>query len=121
MGQSFQVDYKKSQCFKIFSLIHSFDDDEASVSLGHVTQFTPDAERQLFQGHGSRQVVFPVDPFVYVMFGPAIFGGHEEVRVVHREANQFWIFAILWNAGDRQYDGDRLATMVRHVGMGKKG
>ncbi|GFW25057.1 hypothetical protein TNCV_3155601 [Trichonephila clavipes] len=51
----------------------------------------------------------------------AVFGGREEVGVVHRDANPFRIFAILWNAGNGKFDGDRLATMVKHIGICEKG
>ncbi|GFV20897.1 hypothetical protein TNCV_3651081 [Trichonephila clavipes] len=40
--------------------------------------------------------------------------------MIHRDANHFCIFAILRNAGNGQFDRDRLATMVKHVGMGEK-
>ncbi|GFU15144.1 hypothetical protein TNCV_3789841 [Trichonephila clavipes] len=71
-------------------------------------------------GHGARQVVFQVDACVDVFVSSAVFGGREEVGVVHRDANPFRIFAILWNAGNGKFDGDRLATMVKHIGMGEK-
>ncbi|GFY31513.1 hypothetical protein TNCV_4693571 [Trichonephila clavipes] len=46
-------------------------------------------------------------------------GGSNEVRVVHRVANHFWIFAIFRNDGNGQFDRDRLTTMVKHVGVGE--
>ncbi|GFW07728.1 hypothetical protein TNCV_3918611 [Trichonephila clavipes] len=120
MGQHFQVDCKKSQIFKNFPLVRSLDDDETSVSLGQVTKLAPDAERQVFEGHRSGQVASQVEPFIDVPVGPAVFGGREEVRVVHRDTNNVWVCAILRNVGNGQFDGDRLATMVKHVGMGEK-
>ncbi|GFT63416.1 hypothetical protein TNCV_1780481 [Trichonephila clavipes] len=48
MGQYFQVNGKKSQLFKNFPLVRAPDEDEASVSLGQVTKFDPDAESQIF-------------------------------------------------------------------------
>ncbi|GFX94484.1 hypothetical protein TNCV_4295241 [Trichonephila clavipes] len=96
MGQHFQVECKKSQLFKNFSLVRSLDDSETSVSLCQVTKLAPDAERQV--GHRSGQVAFQVEPFIDVPVGPAVFGGREEVRVVHREANNVWIF--LRNVGN---------------------
>ncbi|GFU77785.1 hypothetical protein TNCV_1137931 [Trichonephila clavipes] len=121
MGQHFQVDCKKSQFFKTFPLVRSLDDDETSVSFGQVTKLAPGAERQVLEGHRSGQVAFQVDPFIDVLVGPAVFGGREHFRVVHREANNVWIFTILRNVGNRQFDRDRLATMVKHVGVGEKG
>ncbi|GFU35569.1 hypothetical protein TNCV_4875751 [Trichonephila clavipes] len=116
MGQHFQVDCKKSQLVKHFPLVRSLDDDETSVSLGQETKLAPDAERQLFEGHRSGQVDFQVKPFIDVPVGPSVFGGREEVQVVHREANNIWNFTLLQNVGNRQFDGDRLATMVKHAG-----
>ncbi|GFT80108.1 hypothetical protein TNCV_4763991 [Trichonephila clavipes] len=43
-GQYFQVDGKNPQLFKHFSLVRSLDDDEASVSLGQVTNLAPDVK-----------------------------------------------------------------------------
>ncbi|GFS85397.1 hypothetical protein TNCV_2803131 [Trichonephila clavipes] len=95
MGQYFQVDRKKSQLFKNFPLIRALDDNEATVSLGQLTKLSPDAEIQVFESR-------------------------EEVGMIHRDANYFWICAILRYAGNGQFDRNRLTTMVKHVGMGKK-
>ncbi|GFS48674.1 hypothetical protein TNCV_2707301 [Trichonephila clavipes] len=100
MGQYFQVDCKKSQLFKNFPLV--LDDDE--TSLGQVTKLAPDAE----VGHRSGKLAFQVEPFIDVPVGPA--GGREEVRVVHREANNVWIF--LRDVGNSMVGQ---ATMVKHV------
>ncbi|GFT98858.1 hypothetical protein TNCV_3792671 [Trichonephila clavipes] len=121
MGQHFQVYGKKSQFFKIFPLVQSLDDDEASISLDHVTKLAPDAEMQVFQEHRSGQVAFQAEPFIDVPVGFAVFGGRDEVGVIHRNANYFRVFAIFQNAGNGQFNRYRLATMVKHVGMGKKG
>ncbi|GFS71744.1 hypothetical protein TNCV_2995191 [Trichonephila clavipes] len=102
-----------------FPLVRYLDDDKVPVSYDQVTKLTPDAEGQVFWGTG--EVAFQAEEFIDVVVRLSIFGGREEVRVVHREANPFWIFAILWNTGDRHFDGDMLATMVKHVGMGEKG
>ncbi|GFV79118.1 hypothetical protein TNCV_2613041 [Trichonephila clavipes] len=120
MGQYFQVDGKKSKLFKNFPLVRALDDDQASVSLGQVTKLAPDAERQVFERYRSGQVALQAEPFIDVPVGPAVFGSRKEIRVVHRDANYFRVFAILRNAGNGQFDRDRLATMVKHVGMGKK-
>ncbi|GFS47795.1 hypothetical protein TNCV_3598071 [Trichonephila clavipes] len=45
----------------------------------------------------------------------------DEIGVIHLEANHFWIFTILRNAGKGQFDRDMLTPMVKHVGMGEKG
>ncbi|GFV56796.1 hypothetical protein TNCV_4185901 [Trichonephila clavipes] len=119
-GAAFQVDGKKSKLFKNFPLLRSFDDDEASVSLGQVTKLAPDAERQLFEGYRSGQVAFQAEPFIDVPVGSAVFGGREEVGVIHREANHFRGFTIFRNAGNGEFDRDRLATMVKHVGVSEK-
>ncbi|GFW10115.1 hypothetical protein TNCV_2568991 [Trichonephila clavipes] len=121
MGQYFQVDGKKSKLFKNFPLVPVLDDDEASVSLGQVTKLAPDAERQVFEKYRSGQVALQAEPFIDVPVGPTVFGSRKEIRVVHRDTNDFRVFAILRNAGNGQFDRDRLATMVKHVGMGKKG
>ncbi|GFY19348.1 hypothetical protein TNCV_4127351 [Trichonephila clavipes] len=121
MGQHFQVDGKKSQLLKNFPLVRALDDDDASLSLGQVTKLAPDAESQVFQRHGSGQVAFQAEPFINVPVGSAVCGGCEEVGVIHRNANYFWIFAILRNAGNGEFDLDRLDTMVKNVGMGEKG
>ncbi|GFT12412.1 hypothetical protein TNCV_2709791 [Trichonephila clavipes] len=84
MRQCFQNNYKKSQCFKIFSLIRSLDDDEAPASLGQVTKLAPDEKGKVFQVHGSGEVDFHSEEFIDVVVGPAIFGGREKVRVVYR-------------------------------------
>ncbi|GFT99796.1 hypothetical protein TNCV_748751 [Trichonephila clavipes] len=81
----------------------------------------PDAERQVFQRHGSGQAAFQAQPFIDIPVGPAVFGSRKEIGVVHRDTNHFWIFAILRNAGNGHFNRERLATMVKHVGMGKKG
>ncbi|GFV75628.1 hypothetical protein TNCV_2240771 [Trichonephila clavipes] len=47
--------------------------------------------------------------------------GRKEIRVFHRDTNHFRIFAILRNAGNGQFDRDRLAIMVKYIGMGEKG
>ncbi|GFY19360.1 hypothetical protein TNCV_4127471 [Trichonephila clavipes] len=121
MGQHFQVHGKKSQLLKNFPLFRALDDDEASVSLGQVTKLAPDAKSQVFQRHGSGQVAFQAEPFINVPVGSAVSGGREEVGVIHRNANHFWIYAILRNAGNGEFDRNRLDTMVKHVGMGEKG
>ncbi|GFU87758.1 hypothetical protein TNCV_4393841 [Trichonephila clavipes] len=82
MGQYFQVDGKKSKLFKTFSMVRALDDDEASVPLGQVTKFAPDAERQVFEGYRSGQVTLQAEPFIDVSVGSAVFGGRKEVRVV---------------------------------------
>ncbi|GFV06333.1 hypothetical protein TNCV_1528571 [Trichonephila clavipes] len=92
-----------------------------SLFLGPVTKFALDAESQVFQRHGSGQAAFQAEPFIDVPVGSAVSDGREEVGVIYRDANHFWIFAILRNAGNGQFDRDRLAPMVKHVGMGKKG
>ncbi|GFX10468.1 hypothetical protein TNCV_2582911 [Trichonephila clavipes] len=120
MGQYFQVDGKKSKLFKNLSVVRTLDDNEASVSLGQVTKLAPDTEFQVFQRHGSGQVAFQAEPFINVPVGSAVFGSRKEIRVVHRDTNHFWIFAILRYAGNGQFDRNRLATIVKHVGMGKK-
>ncbi|GFX49249.1 uncharacterized protein TNCV_294141 [Trichonephila clavipes] len=94
MGQYFQVDRKKSQLFKNFPLVRALDDNEASVSLGQVTKLAPDAEIQVFERYRSRQVAFQAEPFINVTVGPAVFGSREEVGMIHRDANYFWICAI---------------------------
>ncbi|GFT84446.1 hypothetical protein TNCV_3862041 [Trichonephila clavipes] len=119
MGQYFQVDRKKSQLFKNFPLIRALDDNEAAVSLSQVTKLSPDSEIQVFERYRSRQVAFQAETFINVTVGPSVFVCREEVGVVHREANYFWICAILRNAGNGQFDRNRLTTMVKHVGMGK--
>ncbi|GFT74790.1 uncharacterized protein TNCV_2516841 [Trichonephila clavipes] len=48
------------------------DDDEASVSLGKVTKFAPDAERQVFERYRSGQGALKAEPFVDVHVGLAI-------------------------------------------------
>ncbi|GFV61548.1 hypothetical protein TNCV_92521 [Trichonephila clavipes] len=121
MRQHFQVDGKKSHLFKNFPLVRALDDEEASVSLGQVTKFAPDAESQVFQRHGSGQEAFQAEPFIDVPVGSAVFGSRKEIGMIHRDANHLWVFAIHRNAGNGQLDRDRLATMVKHVGMGKKG
>ncbi|GFX07973.1 hypothetical protein TNCV_1236541 [Trichonephila clavipes] len=120
MGEHFQVDGKKSKLFKKLSVIRALDDNEAAVSLGQVTKLASDAEIQVFQRHGSGQVAFQAEPFINVPVGSAVFGSRKEIRVVHRDTNLFWIFAILRYAGNGQFDRNRLTTMVKHVGMGKK-
>ncbi|GFW97550.1 hypothetical protein TNCV_880471 [Trichonephila clavipes] len=120
MGQHFQVNCKKFQLFKNFPLVRSLDDDETSISLGQVTNLAPDAERQVFEGHRSGQVAFRVETFIDVPVSRAVFGGREEVRVVHREENNVWIFTILRNVENQQFGGDRLATMGKHVGVCEK-
>ncbi|GFS82875.1 hypothetical protein TNCV_289061 [Trichonephila clavipes] len=121
MGIYFQVDGKKSQLFKIFPLVQALDDVKASISLGQVIKLAPDAERQVFEGYRSGQVALQAEPFIDVPVGPAVFGCRKEIRVVHRDSNHFRVFAILRNAGNGQFDRDRMATLVKHVGMGKKG
>ncbi|GFS95440.1 hypothetical protein TNCV_410001 [Trichonephila clavipes] len=121
MGQYFQVDGKKSKLFKNFPLIRALDDDEASVSLGQVTKLTPDIEIQVFERYRSGQVALQAEPFIDVPVDRAVFGSRKEIPVVHRDTNYFRVFAILRNAGNGQFYRDRLATMVKHVGMGKKG
>ncbi|GFY13493.1 hypothetical protein TNCV_1803641 [Trichonephila clavipes] len=121
MGHHFQVDCKKSQLFQIFPLVRSLDDDEASVSLGQVSKLAPDAERLVFEGYRSGKVAFQAEPFIDVPVGSAVFGGCDEVGVIHRETNHFWIFAIFRNADNGQFDRDRLTTMVKHIGMDEKG
>ncbi|GFT72683.1 hypothetical protein TNCV_755881 [Trichonephila clavipes] len=115
------VDGKKSKVFKHFPLVRALDDDEAFVSLGQVTKLAPDAERQVFEGYRYGQVALQAKPFIDVPVGPAVFGSRKEIRVVHRDTNHFRVFAIFRNAGNGQFDRDRLATMVKHVGMVKKG
>ncbi|GFW16440.1 hypothetical protein TNCV_443151 [Trichonephila clavipes] len=73
MGQCFQVDFKKSQLLKKFSLVRYLDDDGASS--GQVTKLAADAKGQVFQGHGSGEVAFQAEEFIDVVVGPAIFGG----------------------------------------------
>ncbi|GFT80162.1 hypothetical protein TNCV_2241371 [Trichonephila clavipes] len=92
-----------------------------AIFPGQVTKLAPDEERQVSQRYGSGQAAFQAQPFIDVQVGPAVFGSRKEIRVVHRDTYHFWIFAILRNAGNGQFDRDRLATMVKHVGMGKKG
>ncbi|GFU33725.1 hypothetical protein TNCV_2047971 [Trichonephila clavipes] len=121
MGQYIQVDGKKSKLFKNFPLVPVLHDDEVSISLGQVTKFAPDAERQVFEGYRSGQVALQAEPFIDVPLGPAVFGSRKEIRVVHCEANHFWILAILRNASNQQFNRNRLATMVKDDGMGKKG
>ncbi|GFV11381.1 hypothetical protein TNCV_3785011 [Trichonephila clavipes] len=121
MGQYFQVDGKKSTLFKNNSLVRALDDDEASVYLGQVTKLAPDAEGQVFEGYRSGQVALQAEPFIDVPVGSFVFGGRKEIRVVHREAYHFWIFAIVRNASNRQLDRERLTTMVKHIVMGEKG
>ncbi|GFX25714.1 hypothetical protein TNCV_4277091, partial [Trichonephila clavipes] len=121
MGQYFQIDGEKSKLFKNFPLVRALDDDETSVSLGQVTKLAPDAERQVFEGYRSGQVALLAEPLIDVPVGPAVFGGRKKIKLVHREANHFWIFAILRNASNQQFDRDRLTTMVKHIGMGEKG
>ncbi|GFX32964.1 hypothetical protein TNCV_2136191 [Trichonephila clavipes] len=121
MGQYFQVDGKKSKLFKHFPLVRALDDNEASVSLGQVTKLAPDAERQVFERYRSGQVALQAEPFIDVPVAPAVFGSRKEIRVVHRDTNYFRVFAILRNAGNGQFDRDKLATMVNYAGMGKKG
>ncbi|GFX33723.1 hypothetical protein TNCV_3961321 [Trichonephila clavipes] len=121
MGQYFQIDGEKSKLFKNFPLVRALDDDETSVSLGQVTKHAPDAERQVFEGYRSGQVALLAELFIDVPVGPAVFGGRKEIKMVHREANHFCIFAILRNASNPQFDRDRLTTMVKHIGMGEKG
>ncbi|GFU75228.1 hypothetical protein TNCV_2056711 [Trichonephila clavipes] len=67
------------------------------------------------------QVAFQAEAFIDVPVGSAVFGGRDEVRMVHRDANHFWVISILRNAGNGQFDRYRLATMVKHVGMCEKG
>ncbi|GFU01251.1 hypothetical protein TNCV_5124041 [Trichonephila clavipes] len=117
MGQYFHSDGKRPQLFKQFPLVRALYDDEDSVSLSQVTKLAPDAERQVFQ----RQAAFQAQPFINIPVGRAVFGSRKEIRVVQLDTNHLWIFAILRNAGNGQFDRDRLATMVKHVGMGKKG
>ncbi|GFX71828.1 hypothetical protein TNCV_2010651 [Trichonephila clavipes] len=104
MGQYFQVDGKKSKFFKNFPLVRALDDNEASVSLSQVTKLAPDAEIQVFQRHGSGQVAFQAEPFINVTVGPSVFVCREEVGVIHRDTNHFWICAILRYAGNGQFD-----------------
>ncbi|GFY11522.1 hypothetical protein TNCV_3183601 [Trichonephila clavipes] len=120
MGQYFQIDCKKSQLFKNFPLIRALDDNEASVSLGQLTKLSPDTEIQVFQRRGPGQVAFQAEPFINVPVGSAVFVCREEVGVIHRDTNQFGLCAILRYAGNGQFDRNRLTTMVKHVGVGKK-
>ncbi|GFT51723.1 uncharacterized protein TNCV_3169891 [Trichonephila clavipes] len=53
-----------------------------------------------------------VEPFIDVPVGPAVFGGREEVRLdLYPSSGMF---------DNRQFNGDRLATMVKHVGVSEK-
>ncbi|GFT74805.1 hypothetical protein TNCV_2516961 [Trichonephila clavipes] len=97
------------------------DDDEASVSLGQVTKLAPDAKRQVFDRYRSGQMALQAEPFIDELVGPSVFGSRKEIRVIHREVNHFWIFAVLRNASNLQFDRDRFTTMVKHIGMGEKG
>ncbi|GFW27953.1 hypothetical protein TNCV_768331 [Trichonephila clavipes] len=116
-----KVDGKKSKLFKNFPLVRALDDDEASVSLGQVTKLAPDAERQVFERYRSGQVALQAESFINVPVGSAVSGGRKEIRMIHRDANHFRVFAILRNAGNGQFDRDGLATLVKHVGVGEKG
>ncbi|GFX57411.1 hypothetical protein TNCV_3138301 [Trichonephila clavipes] len=120
MGQYFQVDCKKSQLFKNFPLVRALDDNEASVSLGQVTKLAPTQKSGIREARSGQVALFQAEPFIDVPVGPSVFGSREEVGVIHRDTNHFGIFAILRYAGNGQFDRNRLATMVKHVGMGKK-
>ncbi|GFS98334.1 hypothetical protein TNCV_2208681 [Trichonephila clavipes] len=67
-----------------------------------------------------RQVALQAEPFVNVTVGPAVLVCREEVGVIHRDTNHFGLCAILRYAGNGQFNRNRLTTMVKHVGMGKK-
>ncbi|GFV11386.1 hypothetical protein TNCV_4026401 [Trichonephila clavipes] len=121
MGQYFQVDGKKSTLFKNNSLVRALDDDEASVYLGQVTKLAPDAEGQVFEGIDPGRWLFKLSRSLMYLLARLSFGGRKEIRVVHREAYHFWIFAIVRNASNRQLDRERLTTMVKHIVMGEKG
>ncbi|GFU29960.1 hypothetical protein TNCV_3955101 [Trichonephila clavipes] len=113
--------FNKLQLFKHFPLVRSLHDDEASVSLDQVTKLAPNAKGQVFQGHGSWQVAFHAEPFIDVPVGSAVFGGRDDVGVIHRDANNFRVFAILRDAGNGQFNKYRLATMVKRVCMSEIG
>ncbi|GFW44218.1 hypothetical protein TNCV_2636161 [Trichonephila clavipes] len=60
------------------------------------------------------QVAFQAEAsFIDVRVGSAIFGGRDEVGMVHRVENHFLVFAILRNTGNEQFDKYTLATMVK--------
>ncbi|GFU12464.1 hypothetical protein TNCV_4244291 [Trichonephila clavipes] len=121
MGQHFQDYGKKYQFFKGFSLFQSFEDNEAFTSSGQVAKLAPDAERQVFQWHRYGTVDFQSEKLIDVPVGSAVFGGCVEVGMIPHDKNHFRIFANLRNAGNEQSNGYRLATMVKHHGMGEKG
>ncbi|GFX65814.1 uncharacterized protein TNCV_2043471 [Trichonephila clavipes] len=79
-----------------------------------------DPDRWL-SGSGSGQMALQAEPFIDVPVGSTVFGGRDEVKVIHRETNHFWIFAILRNASNREFDRGWLTTMVKHIDMGEKG
>ncbi|GFT46454.1 hypothetical protein TNCV_1962471 [Trichonephila clavipes] len=113
-GSVSRLTVKSPSFSKKFPLVRSFDEDDASVSLGQVTKFDLDAKGQVFHWHGSMQVAFQAEAsFIDVRVGSAIFGGRDEVGMVHRVENHFLVFAILRNTGNEQFDKYTLATMVK--------
>ncbi|GFU15948.1 hypothetical protein TNCV_2368751 [Trichonephila clavipes] len=76
MGQRFQLYDKKSQLFKTFHW---------SPPLTTMRPLFPWARQEAFQA----------EAFIDVPVGPAVFGGRDEVGMVHSDANHFRIFAIL--------------------------
>ncbi|GFX23762.1 DUF5641 domain-containing protein [Trichonephila clavipes] len=58
---------------------------------------------------------------VDVPVGPAIFISEHEIGMVHGDANYFWVFPVLRDAINGQFDGDRLTTIVKHVSKCKEG
>ncbi|GFW20860.1 hypothetical protein TNCV_1050811 [Trichonephila clavipes] len=60
------------------------------------------------------------EAFVDVPVGSAVFGSSDEVGVVHRNAICVRVFPILLNAANGQFDGYRLATVVKNVAMDEK-
>ncbi|GFW03267.1 hypothetical protein TNCV_463811 [Trichonephila clavipes] len=75
-----------------------------------MTKFTLDTKGQVFQGHESRNMSFQKENFDNVPVGLAIFVSGDKIGMVHRKANEFRI--ILRDAGNEQFDGDRLTTIV---------
>ncbi|GFW03268.1 hypothetical protein TNCV_463821 [Trichonephila clavipes] len=62
---------------------------------------------------------FQKENFNNVSVGLRIFVSADEIEMVYGNANDFRI--ILRDTGNGQFDGDRLTTIVKHVGMFKFG
>ncbi|GFW24894.1 hypothetical protein TNCV_3846281 [Trichonephila clavipes] len=95
------------------------DDNRPTHSnIGVKSRGQANSTRQALQ---SWQVAFQDEAFLDVPIGSADFGGSDEFGVVHSDTNPFRVFAILRNPDNGQFNRYRLPTIVKHVGMCKKG